>query len=1360
MVLAFVMGLVPSYDADSTRAASSTDGRVDMVDLLDMILGSKQAGAITLQSGIEGVIVKTPVDNFQTPEIPVPLQAFFNPAAPAGTDVTFVANPVDDPTAFPQANRWVGDAFTSVPVDFPFVSALDVGPLLTGQVNLTGRAVAIYALTNAAQLAKAATFSYEDASDPADALNVFLIETPAGNEVDTLDADPRNGLPDDLFNQIAPGEIWVTNVIVNGVLRTVMVANLNNSSGGKQALGDVFVSPTGNITVQTPNLQAFIDAGIIEDSQAGFVVVEVVDDLAGLLDQVDGSSLPGDIAAWVQTANDMAPGVRTAGSQFVEISLLYSLSSGGFAEADNLYTTDLDVRLTMTGLDTGGNDGQVQLWSYPTSVTGPTADVLANDPNAPEEWSLMEGASVAGGVLDIALDRFSVFAPFNSGLSLLTASPTVIPQGFAADVTLTGIVPTMTALSVAQAAAAYSITVDGQAASFRLGPAKQADAAITAYDGTNPNTLYITVPALTTLGDVDVTITDLDTPANTFTAVGLLTVSEVFSVTVTNEGTTSAVTLDPVNSDGLPAGSYLAGANVQASVTFNAAVETFTGWSINGVPFSTATIINFSVDQDITLLASFEPVVITGYTLTVTSTAGGSVTAVPDPDLPGGQYTPGSVVSLTATPLAGFVFTGWTGPSAGDLVNGPAAAVNGIQMNANKVLQANFTGITFLLTVAVNPAGAGSVAQNPAPGVDGRYAVNQVVGLTATAAAGFEFVNWTGGVLNPTLATTTVLMNSDKTVTANFAPITSGTGWTPQPGDTGGRANVWVFGGVVRTLLGTGLTDATPLAVVAPGQAPVAVQGFRAAANGTSVDLVVPPLPGYSAATTPAMVEADLVVGVAPNQTVLPILRYRRYVSEGGINTTSFITNTAAVSNVDVNLSGAGADLGELELPVLEAVGRPLFGIVRTAKLTDVAKANTSVLAGQLGTGNITTAESGNLIPNAFDFAFYLYAPEAAKNTPPAGSAAFGSALTADGSPLFDVPGPAVDANGNVGVRAAGALITLPVGGAFTYAEADDGLAMWGQASEYDYATNELLNLPLPVEVAYQSQLLKNELDPDMVLDANGNATNVGAPVNIDKARLYSLNGFSLRKGSLLPSEVADLIRVATASGVAKGDVAGGTTVKISSPLGGLAYVDRVVLKSAAKAINLTAKPSSLLGVTETAMEFKTPKASEPGIVDLVIYLKSAPNTPAVTLERVFEYTRASQPLDALALILIGLLIALIGLAAGGESGGGGGGPCFIATAAYGTPLAAEIDTLRAVRDGYMLDSAIGTAVVDLYYQVSPPIADVVARSPMLAALVRVLLVPVIFLGKVALVMPTLTAFVGLSLGAAYMLRRRARGRA
>jgi hypothetical protein len=63
--------------------------------------------------------------------------------------------------------------------------------------------------------------------------------------------------------------------------------------------------------------------------------------------------------------------------------------------------------------------------------------------------------------------------------------------------------------------------------------------------------------------------------------------------------------------------------------------------------------------------------------------------------------------------------------------------------------------------------------------------------------------------------------------------------------------------------------------------------------------------------------------------------------------------------------------------------------------------------------------------------------------------------------------------------------------------------------------------------------------------------------------------------------------------------------------------------------------------------------------------------------------------------------------------------PCFIATAAYGTSSAAEIDILRDFRDGVLLASPAGRDYVGFYYAVSPPIADFIARHEWLRTLVR-----------------------------------------
>lgn len=90
------------------------------------------------------------------------------------------------------------------------------------------------------------------------------------------------------------------------------------------------------------------------------------------------------------------------------------------------------------------------------------------------------------------------------------------------------------------------------------------------------------------------------------------------------------------------------------------------------------------------------------------------------------------------------------------------------------------------------------------------------------------------------------------------------------------------------------------------------------------------------------------------------------------------------------------------------------------------------------------------------------------------------------------------------------------------------------------------------------------------------------------------------------------------------------------------------------------------------------------------------------------------------------------------KSAGGAGstGPCFIATAAYGTPMADEIVVLRNFRDAYLLNNAMGTAFVDTYYRASPAIAEVVADHPSAAQAVRLALVPAIVLSRIALASP------------------------
>jgi hypothetical protein len=112
-----------------------------------------------------------------------------------------------------------------------------------------------------------------------------------------------------------------------------------------------------------------------------------------------------------------------------------------------------------------------------------------------------------------------------------------------------------------------------------------------------------------------------------------------------------------------------------------------------------------------------------------------------------------------------------------------------------------------------------------------------------------------------------------------------------------------------------------------------------------------------------------------------------------------------------------------------------------------------------------------------------------------------------------------------------------------------------------------------------------------------------------------------------------------------------------------------------------------------------------------------------------------------------------------------GGAWCFIATAAYGTPMAEEIQVLRQFRDRYLLTNPAGRALVGLYYNTSPPIAEFMNEHPDLKPIVRTGLVPVVAVSTVVISSTltektTIAGLVALVLvvGIVWMTRRRGEG--
>jgi alpha-tubulin suppressor-like RCC1 family protein len=139
-------------------------------------------------------------------------------------------------------------------------------------------------------------------------------------------------------------------------------------------------------------------------------------------------------------------------------------------------------------------------------------------------------------------------------------------------------------------------------------------------------------------------------------------------------------------------------------------------------------------------------------------------------------YNGGTSVTLTAVASGGSTFASWSGC---DSVSGATCTV---ALNAARTVTATFDPPRYVLTLAKTGSGTGSVTSSPSGiscGADcsETYDAGTSVSLTASAAGGSIFANWSGcdtvsGV------TCTVAMNAARTVTATFNQGGGGVTWT------------------------------------------------------------------------------------------------------------------------------------------------------------------------------------------------------------------------------------------------------------------------------------------------------------------------------------------------------------------------------------------------------------------------------------------------------------------------------------------------------------------------------------------------------------------------------------------------------
>jgi hypothetical protein len=76
------------------------------------------------------------------------------------------------------------------------------------------------------------------------------------------------------------------------------------------------------------------------------------------------------------------------------------------------------------------------------------------------------------------------------------------------------------------------------------------------------------------------------------------------------------------------------------------------------------------------------------------------------------------------------------------------------------------------------------------------------------------------------------------------------------------------------------------------------------------------------------------------------------------------------------------------------------------------------------------------------------------------------------------------------------------------------------------------------------------------------------------------------------------------------------------------------------------------------------------------------------------------------------------------------GGYCFIATAAWGHPMATHLGALRSFRDQVLMPTTLGQAFVERYYRWGRFAAAFIAPSPVARFVTRVVLVPLVWLAQ------------------------------
>jgi uncharacterized repeat protein (TIGR02543 family) len=262
------------------------------------------------------------------------------------------------------------------------------------------------------------------------------------------------------------------------------------------------------------------------------------------------------------------------------------------------------------------------------------------------------------------------------------------------------------------------------------------------------------------------TIVDVNAPTTTITMNGDYSVTANFEELAEYDLTTSSTAGGSVTVPGEGTFTYYDGTVVNLVATADSGYY-FVNWTgdVGTIADVNAPTTTITTNDNCSITANFQQIPSGKAALTTSSTAGGSVTS---PGEGAFLYDVGTAVNLVATPASGYAFVNWTG-DVGTVANVNDASTT-ITMNGDYSIRANFVRTVIQYDLTISSTYGGSVI---VPG-EGIFAYDEgtIVNLVAEAAGtGWLFLSWTGDVgtvANVNAASTTITMNGDYTIIANF----------------------------------------------------------------------------------------------------------------------------------------------------------------------------------------------------------------------------------------------------------------------------------------------------------------------------------------------------------------------------------------------------------------------------------------------------------------------------------------------------------------------------------------------------------------------------------------------------------------